>query len=257
MTAIEMQGVSLTLLPLVDKDGALFDDPTDVPVWPGDGRIVAERKLVATQPPPEKAPAAPGPLTASLRNAAMAVADALEKAESELAELDSRSGDGDLGASMVRAASAILALPADSYATPARLLLDLGNALRRAIAGSSGPFYATALLRAATKLEGKVEPSWRDWADAFEAGAAAVTELGGAKLGDRTMVDALAPAIEAWRRSGSFVDAVAAAEAGAEATADMLPSLGRASYLGSRALGVPDGGARAVAIWMRALLAAR
>ena len=82
---------------------------------------------------------------------------------------------------------------------------------------------------------------------AFDAGTAAIMELGGAKPGDRTMVDALAPAADAWKKSGSFADAAKAADAGAKATSDMLPALGRASYLGKRALGHPDGGATAVA----------
>jgi dihydroxyacetone kinase len=78
-------------------------------------------------------------------------------------------------------------------------------------------------------------------------------DLGGAKPGDRTMVDALAPAVEAWKKSGSFADAVKAADAGAKATSDMFPALGRASYLGKRAVGFPDGGATAVAIWLGAI----
>jgi dihydroxyacetone kinase len=156
---------------------------------------------------------------------------------------------------MVRGAEAIRALGEDSYSTPSRLLSDLGNALRRAIAGSSGPFYATALLRASAVLANKAEPSSQDWRAALEAGTTAIMELGGAKPGDRTMVDALAPAADAWKKSGSFTDAATAAEAGARATSDMFPALGRASYLGKRAVGYPDGGATAVAIWLAAIAA--
>ncbi len=252
MTAIEMPGVSLTVLPLDEQRHALFDDATEVSVWPGDGRI-AERKLVKVPPQPAPAKAAPGPLSPRLKQVALAVADALDAAEQMLGDLDAKSGDGDLGASMVRGANAIRALGDDSFSSPARLLSDLGNALRRAIAGSSGPFYATALLRAAAVLADKAEPSQQDWQVAFDAGTAAIMELGGAKPGDRTMVDALAPAADAWKESGSFADAAKAADAGAKATSDMLPALGRASYLGKRALGHPDGGATAVAIWLGAI----
>jgi dihydroxyacetone kinase len=252
MTAIEMPGVSLTVLPLDEQRNGLFDDAADVPVWPGDGRI-AERKLVKVPAQPAPAKAAPGPLSPRLKQVALAVATALEAAEQTLGDLDAKSGDGDLGASMVRGAEAIRALGEDSYSSPARLLSDLGNALRRAIAGSSGPFYATALLRAAAVLANKSEPSSQDWRAALEAGTAAIMELGGAKPGDRTMVDALAPAADAWKKSGSFADAAKAADAGAKATSDMLPALGRASYLGKRALGHPDGGATAVAIWLGAI----
>ncbi|RLP27097.1 dihydroxyacetone kinase family protein [Mesorhizobium sp. YM1C-6-2] len=252
MTAIEMPGVSLTVLPLDEQRNGLFDDATDVPVWPGDGRI-AERKLVKVPPQPVPAKASPGPLSPRLKQVALAVAEALEASEQMLGDLDAKSGDGDLGASMVRGANAIRALGDDSFSSPARLLSDLGNALRRAIAGSSGPFYATALLRAAAVLAEKAEPTQQDWQAAFEAGTAAIMELGGAKPGDRTMVDALAPAADAWKKSGSFADAAKAADAGAKATSDMLPALGRASYLGKRALGHPDGGATAVAIWLGAI----
>lgn len=252
MTAIEMPGVSLTVLPLDEQRNGLFDDATDVPVWPGDGRI-AERKLVKVPPQPVPAKASPGPLSPRLKQVALAVAEALEAAEQMLGDLDAKSGDGDLGASMVRGANAIRALGDNSFSSPARLLSDLGNALRRAIAGSSGPFYATALLRAAAVLAEKADPTQQDWQAAFEAGTAAIMELGGAKPGDRTMVDALAPATDAWKKSGSFADAVKAADAGAKATSDMLPALGRASYLGKRALGHPDGGATAVAVWLGAI----
>ena len=252
MTAIEMPGVSLTVLPLDDQRDALLDDETDVPIWPGSGRI-AQRKLVKVPPQPAPAKAEPGPLSPKLKQAALAVALALEAAEQALGDLDAKSGDGDLGASMVRGAEAIRTLGEDSYSSPSRLLSDLGNALRRAIAGSSGPFYATALLRASAVLANKPEPTPQDWQAALEAGTAAIRELGGAKPGDRTMVDALAPAAEAWKTSGSFADAVRAADAGARATSDMFPALGRASYLGKRAVGFPDGGATAIAIWLAAI----
>jgi dihydroxyacetone kinase len=253
MTAMEMPGCSLTLLPLDEERDGLFDAPADVVAWPGGGRIATDRAVVPASKQPPAEPGVPGPLTERLRQTAFAVAAALEGAEDRLADLDARAGDGDLGASMTRGAAAIYALPAESFATPDRLLADLGNALRRAIAGSSGPFYAAALLRASASLRELPEPSARDWLAAFEAAIDAITELGGARTGDRTMIDALVPAAEAWRQGADFRGVAAAAEAGAEATSAMFPALGRASYLGNRAVGTPDGGAVAVAIWLRAL----
>jgi len=251
MTAIEMPGCSLSVLPLDDQRNSLFDDIADVPVWPGNGRL-AERKMVGSPSQPAPAKATPGPLSPKLKAVTHAVAAALAAAEAELGDLDAKSGDGDLGASMARAAEALNALGDDSFSTPSRLLFDAGNALRRAIGGSSGPFYATALLRASASLADKPAPSSQDWLQAFDAGTSAIMELGGAKPGDRTMVDALMPAVDAWRSSG-FADASAAAAAGAQATSDMFPALGRASYLGKRAVGHPDGGAVAVAIWLSAI----
>jgi dihydroxyacetone kinase len=196
-----------------------------------------------------------------MKQAALAVATALEQVEAQLTELDAKAGDGDLGASMVRGAAAIRALPDSTWATPATALSGIGDAVRRAIAGSSGPFYATALLRAARALGDAPQPPAAAWDTAFAAAVATIGVIGGARPGDRTMLDARAPALAAWqaaRQAGeanhaAWLAAVATAEAGAAASASMLPKLGRASYLGTRALGVPDGGAVAVSVWMRAL----
>ncbi len=257
MTAMEMPGCSLTLLKLDDERSVLLDAPSRAPAWPGDGRIEERGAIVpATPVAATTEPITAGPLTAKLHAAVAAVATALEAAEEKLTELDAKAGDGDLGASMARGAAAIRALGQASYASPARLLTDIGNALRRAIAGSSGPFYATALLRAAGALRDKPAPSNEEFQQAFADAIAAISDLGGAKPGDRTMLDALQPALNAWVATGRFADAADASEAGATATAEMFPALGRASYLGQRALGIPDGGAVAVSIWIKALAGA-
>jgi len=191
------------------------------------------------------------PADPRLSEALMAVAGALEAAEGQLTDLDSRAGDGDLGASMVRAAEALRALAAEPWSDPAALLAELGDRLRRTIGGTSGPFYAAALLRAAHRLS--TPATAMPWAEAFADGVAAIGELGDAKPGDRTMLDALVPAAEALSRALSLQAAARAAEAGAESTATMAPRVGRASYLGERAIGFPDAGAVAVAVWLRAL----
>ena len=260
MTALEMPGLSLSLIALDDRRLALLDGAADAPAWPGDGvvaadRIVADRAVAATA-----RTAAPGPLAGRLKAAGLAVAQALDENEAFLTELDSRAGDGDLGISMARGAAAIRALPAESWANPAVALAGIGHAMRRAIAGSSGPFYATALLRAAREV-GEETPDDHAWATAFSRAVASVGELGGAKPGDRTMLDALQPAADAFAAAidrgrplgEAWRDAVKAAEDGAEATVTMRPRLGRAAYLGDRALGSPDAGASAVLVWMRAL----
>ena len=189
------------------------------------------------------------------------MAVALEKAEAHLTELDSLAGDGDLGASMERGAKALRALPDTAYANPETLFVATANTLRRMIAGSSGPFYAAALMRAAHSLAGAEAPDASQWDGAFVEAVNSVPDIGGAKRGDRTMYDALAAALDAWRaarsegRSGTdaWQAAATAAREGANATANMKPKLGRASYLGDRAVGNPDGGAVAVAIWMEAI----
>ncbi|HEY4250668.1 MAG TPA: dihydroxyacetone kinase family protein [Roseomonas sp.] len=260
LTALEMPGCSLSLLVLDDERLALLDAPASAPAWPGGGMVGPARAVVASPAvAPQARTVAPGPLAPALQAAALAVAAALDAAEASLTELDARTGDGDLGISMVRGAAAIRALPDADWADPPTALAAMGGALRRAIAGSSGPFYATALLRAARALP--AAPSPADWAAAFREGVAAIAELGGARPGDRTMLDALVPAAEAFAAAQgrgqapavALGAAVTAAEAGTAATAAMHPRLGRASYLGDRAIGNPDAGAAAVVVWLRAL----
>nr|WP_233611900.1 dihydroxyacetone kinase family protein [Corallococcus sp. AB045] len=262
LSALEMPGCSLTLLKVDDARLARLDAPTGAPAWPGRGQVVTRRQVVPTRAalPTVKGHPKPQPAMAQVRAAALAVADAWDAAEAQLTELDSKAGDGDLGLSLARGAAAIRALPEGAWATPSGALTELGQALRRNIGGSSGPFYATALLRAARFLASKPADA-AAWAKAFEVGVEAVSELGGARPGDRTMVDALHPAavtlvraVREGRTLGeAWVEATRAAEEGAEATASMSPRLGRASYLGERAKGVPDAGAVAVVIWMKAL----
>ncbi|RAI57789.1 dihydroxyacetone kinase family protein [Roseicella frigidaeris] len=265
LTALEMPGLSLTVMQVDAARLARLDAPSTAPAWPGPGRIPPRRQVVAGGGAPERAPErAPAPRGAArpdgaaVRRAALAAAAALEAAEARLTELDSAAGDGDLGLSMTRGAAAIRALPDGAWQDARSALAAMGEALRRAIAGSSGPFYATALLRAARSLPEGAPPQPADWARAFEAAVAAIAELGGAKPGDRTMLDALQPAAAGFAAAlagGSppavaWVAAVRAAREGAAATAGMRPRLGRASYLGDRTLGTPDAGAAAAVVWL-------
>lgn len=265
MTALEMPGCSLSVLPLDGELLELLDAPCAAPAWMASARLTEERATVS-------APAGleveftltpEGPLTATLQRIATGVAHALIAAEAELAELDAKAGDGDLGASMARGGQAILDLPPEAFHTPNQFFASLAQSMRRAIAGSSGPFYAVGLLRASRALVDVAQPTPAQWQAAFAAALDAVMEMGGAKPGDRTMVDALAAASDAWHsalNAGSdgaeaFGQAVDAAGKAAEDTANMQPRLGRASYLGARAIGIPDGGAVAVTCWLQALRA--
>ncbi|MEZ2132957.1 MULTISPECIES: dihydroxyacetone kinase subunit DhaL [unclassified Sinorhizobium] len=263
LSALDMPGFSLSVLRLDGDLIDLLDAPTNAPSWPGSGQVNTEivahnagDRVERLDEPGEQS--LEGRL---LHELAKRAARAMIVAEPKLTELDSITGDGDLGTSMKRGAEAILSLSASEFTTPASGLASIGNTLRRVIGGSSGPFYATALLRASRYLADIPQPSSLDWARAFAAAVQAVSDLGGAKPGDRTMVDALKPAAETLNAiSGEDlspaqrIEAMAdAALSGAEATRNMRPRLGRASYLGDRALGHPDGGAVAVALWMKAV----
>ncbi|MGP0149325.1 dihydroxyacetone kinase family protein [Pseudomonas oryzihabitans] len=262
LSALDMPGCSLSLLPVDEARLAPLDAPTQARAWPGDGRVpTAPTLLPAPQAAAETTPGKPGPLAERLQAAAGAVITSLLANEARLTDLDSRAGDGDLGSSLARGAEAMRALPASAWYTPASALAATGQALRRAIGGSSGPFYACALVRAAQLLDGVERPTLAQWAEAFDGGVQALAELGGAQPGQRTMLDALRPAADALLAGAqagasptqAFAAALAAARQGAEATAAMLPAQGRASYLGERARGIPDGGAVAVVCWLEAL----
>ncbi|QGZ64842.1 dihydroxyacetone kinase family protein [Paraburkholderia acidisoli] len=268
LSALNMPGCSISLLRVSDDTLALLDAATQARAWPGGGAVNPRIRIEAdTAIARDDAPAAPDARahdpawSARLQPAFAAVAQALLEHEAVFTELDEKAGDGDLGASMRRAAEAMRAVPASALGSPAGALAALGGALRRAIAGSSGPFYATALLRASRVLADLPQPGARDWAHALRASGQAIGELGGAKPGDRTMLDALVPAAEAFEKAldaskpaaQAWQDAVHAAQTGAQDTAQMMPRAGRASYLGERAVGTRDGGAVVVACWLEAL----
>jgi dihydroxyacetone kinase len=194
----------------------------------------------------------------------MAATHAVAANAARLTELDRIVGDGDLGVSLARGAQALRAslgtFPPDD---PAAALHAAGRALQSSLGGTSGPLYAVFFLRASArlKLAGASVADPMLWAEAFSSGCAGVTELGGAGRGDRTMLDALLPASDAFTAAlehghpwpEALAAAAEAAERGAAATAAMSPRRGRSSYLGDRVLGQPDPGAEAVAVWLQAL----
>lgn len=263
LSALDMPGFSYSVMPVSEAMLALLDARCDAPAWPGrghpnDGPVTLRNDASAEAAIPDVMPDAGG---AQVRAAVLRAAEALIAAEPELTRLDSLAGDGDLGQSMQRGSEAAKALPVGAFATAETGLASVAGALRKAIGGSSGPFYATALLRAARELSGKANPEPADWAEAFDVAAQAISDLGGAKPGDRTMIDALRPAADAFKAQvakgvsvqDAWQSAVAAANQGLEATATMRAGAGRASYLGARSKGIPDGGAAAVTIWMAAI----
>jgi dihydroxyacetone kinase len=267
LSALEMAGVSLSVLPVDDALLALLDAPTDAPAWPNAASRHRNRSAspaAAPSPVTAEAPSSPRtPLGEALAAAIKAAAAALIEAGPRLTQLDQAVGDGDLGISLERGARAVLAaLPSFPLDDPAAALYALGVTWQRAVGGTSGPLYAALLLRAAQVLRRGRPNDPGAWADAFQAGCAAVCELGGAARGDCTMLDSLLPAAEAFRGAVSggrptaeaLRAAAAAASDGARATAGMTPRRGRSSYLGDRALGRPDPGAEAAAVWLAALI---
>ncbi len=265
LSALEMAGCSLSLMRLDDARAERLLSPSEASAWVKPTRPAAE---VKTSRPIDLAADDPilGPAWASeasreaFAGAMKSVIAALREAEPELTKLDSAVGDGDLGISMSRGADSIeSAFDTLDLDHPARALEQISALLRRWLAGTSGPLYAMFVLRIASSLG--QEDSAEDpaaWARALKAGCEGMMELGGASPGDRTMLDALVPAAEAFAANqGDAAARIAAmheaALAGAEATRSMQPRRGRSTYMGDRTAGHPDPGAVAVTIWMGAI----
>lgn len=257
LTAMEMEGVSLSLLAVDDELVELLDAPVQTSAWPVlDGRVNAEPFLAAPVP---DVPELEGSALSGLGRVVLdRVLAALKAAEPELTAMDQQVGDGDLGHSLDRGARAVVESAANLPARPDRLLRQVSAVARRSIGGTSGPLYAVFLLRASESLAELDTPGVGDWGRALTAGQQGIQDLGGAQPGDRTMLDALAPAarvlVEAADQPlGEALRAAAeAARAGAEATADMTPRRGRSSYAGDRVKGYLDPGAWAVYLWLNA-----
>jgi dihydroxyacetone kinase len=267
LSALEMAGVSLSVLPVNEDRLALLDAPTEAPAWPCTAHSRVRATPLPPAPPAPSAPTRPTPprtqLGKTLAAAIDAAAKALIEAAPRLTEMDRLVGDGDLGSSLERGSRAVQeALPSYPLDISAATLHALGLTLHAALGGTSGPLYAAFFLRAAGLLGQGNPQDPRTWAAAFQAGCAAIADLGGAALGDRTMLDALLPAAGAFQNAvnedrpvaDALRAAIAAATAGARATANMMPRRGRSSYLGARALDHPDPGAEAVAVWLGAVL---
>ena len=179
------------------------------------------------------------------------MAAAMEEHRRYLTKLDSEIGDGDHGNNMHRGFQAALErLDGADPSTPADVLKTVSMALVSKVGGAAGPLYGTAFLRASTALQGRDEISAEDAVEALEAALGGIKQRGKAEAGDKTIVDALEPAVEAAKGAASdgsvaqvFRAAADAAEEGAEATVPLTARKGRASYLGDRAQGHRDPGA--------------
>ena len=179
-----------------------------------------------------------------------------------LTQLDSAIGDGDHGVNMTRGLRAVVEALADQDGTPpGKQLILAGRTLVSTVGGASGPLWGTALRRAGRALGDAPEIDAPGLVGALDAALAGVVELGAAEPGDKTMVDALGPALSALRDavsggaplSAALAAAADAAAEGARATVPMQARKGRASYLGERSIGHQDPGATSAALIMRAL----
>ncbi|MDX2848223.1 dihydroxyacetone kinase subunit DhaL [Streptomyces sp. PA03-3a] len=203
--------------------------------------------------------------TAFLRRWFTAAASVIEREADRLTELDSPIGDADHGANMRRgfiaARTAVEKEPPD---TPGGVLVLVGRQLISTVGGASGPLYGTLLRKAGKALGDARQVAPEQLAQALRDGVDGVAQLGGAAQGDKTMLDALAPAVEtltfALDKGAGLAEALSAAaiaaDEGALATVPLLARKGRASYLGERSIGHQDPGAASSALLVGALAGA-
>jgi len=198
-------------------------------------------------------------------------AEAIKVNRDHLTQLDAAIGDADHGTTMSRGFAAVTAAldaaatsakSAGAHpATPGALLTLTGSTLVSKVGGASGPLYGVAFRRAGRALGVAAEVDLVGLEQALEAALAGVQQLGAAREGDKTMVDALAPATRAFAQSiaagesqaAAFAALAEAAAAGAAATAAMQARKGRASYIGPRSVGHEDPGAASTALILAAL----
>jgi dihydroxyacetone kinase-like protein len=172
--------------------------------------------------------------------------------QQQLTALDSAVGDGDLGSSLDRGFTAVqLELSANPPADLRSAFQNVATVLIRTMGGTAGPLFGTFFLRAGAACAGKSELAPADVMALFQAGVEGIQQRGKAAIGDKTMLDALLPAVDAMRgalEAGSGLTEIlergaAAAEAGMRATITMQARKGRGSYLGDRSVGHQDAGA--------------
>ncbi|AKN73197.1 dihydroxyacetone kinase [Streptomyces sp. PBH53] len=179
-------------------------------------------------------------------------AASVDREAERLTALDSAIGDADHGSNLQRGFRAVTAaLDKDVPDTPGAVLTLSGRQLISTVGGASGPLYGTLLRRAGKALGDAAEVGEEELAAALRAGVDGVMKLGGAAPGDKTMIDALVPAVDAL--ASGFAAARTAAEEGARATTPLQARKGRASYLGERSIGHQDPGATSSALLIAAL----
>jgi phosphoenolpyruvate---glycerone phosphotransferase subunit DhaL len=178
-----------------------------------------------------------------------------------LTQLDAAIGDADHGANMDRGFKAVLAKKADQPTADIGAFLKLVSmTLISTVGGASGPLYGTFFLQASSVATGKTELTPSEFGAVLEKGLAGIVLRGKAAVGDKTMVDALQPAIKAYKRAVdageplkvAFAAAVAAGEEGLKSTIPLVARKGRASYLGERSAGHADPGATSTVLLVRA-----
>ncbi|HSL86128.1 MAG TPA: dihydroxyacetone kinase subunit DhaL [Bacteroidales bacterium] len=190
--------------------------------------------------------------TEKVKEVILAIAEMIEEKKLYLTQLDAAIGDGDHGLNMAKGFRAAKEkLESTALETPSDILKAVGMALISKVGGAAGPLYGTAFLNASKTVAGKTDLDKNDLKEMLEAALDGVKSRGKATVGEKTMVDAIEPALEALKKAiaegastkEAMDQAVTAAEEGVAYTKTIIAKKGRASYLGERSIGHEDPGA--------------
>ena len=268
VTSLDMAGLSLTLVFLDEELEQHWLAPVDTPAFHRGAmpQVDRPRRTEFWQAGADETPAA----SEESRQTAQKIAGVLDlfeavaaREEAELGRIDAIAGDGDHGQGMAygtkgAAAAAKVALEAGAGART--LLVRAGDAWSESAGGTSGALWGAALIAAGGVFDDQAGSEPRTIIDALDAGISAIQRLGGAKVGDKTMVDAAAPfrtalaeAFTGENAAEAILTAAGTARQAADATADITAALGRSRVLGEKSLGTPDPGAISFSILMKEL----
>lgn len=190
-------------------------------------------------------------------------AQSIETNKNYLTELDSAIGDADHGANMHRGMQAVLGkLPSVAESDIGSILKTVGMTLVSTVGGASGPLYGTFFIQMASGASNKMELTLEDYTNALQSGINGIVMRGKAQLKDKTMLDALQPALDALKHaseSGASLEealqqSAEAAAAGRDSTTPLIARKGRASYLGDRSIGHQDPGATSSHLLLQSLV---
>jgi phosphoenolpyruvate---glycerone phosphotransferase subunit DhaL len=197
------------------------------------------------------------------RRVVLALIQAIENNKAYLSEVDGKIGDGDHGINMAKGFGLIRSRLGDQEVSLGDGLGLIGKTLMTEIGGSMGPIYGTFFIQMGLSAKDKPETDAVLFGEMLKAARTGLNEIGGATVGDKTIMDTVIPAQEAYQaavnRGATLVEALqemtAAAEKGKESTRDLVARIGRASRLGERSRGVLDAGATSGAIILQTLAA--
>jgi D-erythrulose 4-kinase len=273
VTSLDMAGCSLTLVFLDDELERLWRAPANTPAYRKGRAAPTHTEALRQDAAPEPKSATYACLSsAASRACGLTILSSLEsmeaaliEAETELGRIDAVAGDGDHGRGMVKgisAATVAARAAADGDAGARSVLAAAGEAWGAKAGGTSGVLWGATLIAIGESLGdgGEATPATAV-VDAMRAGLRALQRLGKAEVGDKTMVDAFAPFVEALSEgvlsgdelSVAWLKAAQVTDDAAQATAPLRPRLGRARPLATRSVGTPDAGAISFAICARAV----